>query len=91
MKVMVVVSKPGPPPVVVKISAKIDNRKIISIISTTETALTVHLVMRAGHPGDAFLMQTCQTLRDTHGIGHTTMQVETDDATVCALAPAHVV
>jgi hypothetical protein len=38
MKVMVVVSKPGPPPVVVKISAKIDSRKIISIISTTETA-----------------------------------------------------
>uniref|UniRef100_UPI00131DAA57 cation diffusion facilitator family transporter n=1 Tax=Beijerinckia sp. L45 TaxID=1641855 RepID=UPI00131DAA57 len=60
-------------------------------MSTSETALTVHLVMRAGHPGDAFLMQTCKTLRETHGIGHATMQVETDDTTVCALAPAHVV
>lgn len=60
-------------------------------MSTSETALTVHLVMRDGHPGDAFLMHTCKTLRDSHGIGHATMQVETDDATVCALAPAHVV
>ena len=60
-------------------------------MSTSETALTVHLVMPAGHPGDAFLMQACRTLRDSHGIGHATMQVETDDTTVCALAPAHVV
>lgn len=60
-------------------------------MSTSETALTVHLVMHAGHPGDGFLMQACKTLRETHGIGHATMQVETDDATVCALAPAHVV
>jgi cobalt-zinc-cadmium efflux system protein len=60
-------------------------------MSTSETALTVHLVMPGGHPGDVFLMQACQTLRDTHGIGHATMQVETDASTVCALAPAHVV
>ena len=33
-------------------------------MSTSETALTVHLLMPDGHPGDAFLMGTCRTLRD---------------------------
>ena len=60
-------------------------------ISTTATALTAHLVMPAGHPGDAFLMDLCTTLRREHRIGHVTLQVETDAATVCALAPEHVV
>lgn len=60
-------------------------------VSTSETALTVHLVMPAGHPGDGFLMSVCSKLRETHKIGHATLQVETDAATVCALAPAEVV
>lgn len=60
-------------------------------MSTSETALTVHLVMPAGHPGDAFLMECCHTLRDRHGIGHATLQVETSAVTACALAPAEVV
>jgi cobalt-zinc-cadmium efflux system protein len=60
-------------------------------MSTTETALTAHLVMPGGHPGDAFLMELCETLRVRHRIGHATFQVETDPESRCALAPAHVI
>ena len=60
-------------------------------ISTTDTALTAHLVMPGGHPGDAALMEACAGLRELFGIGHATLQVETDEATLCALAPEHVV
>ena len=60
-------------------------------MSTSETALTAHLVMPEGHPGDAFLMECCRTLRTGHGIGHATLQVETSAATACALAPEEVV
>ncbi|QDF42346.2 cation diffusion facilitator family transporter [Bradyrhizobium symbiodeficiens] len=55
-------------------------------ISTTETALTCHLVMPAG-TGDGFLMETAQLLKTTHRIGHTTLQVETHPDNGCALAP----
>ncbi|NNM74866.1 cation diffusion facilitator family transporter [Enterovirga aerilata] len=60
-------------------------------ISTTETALTAHLAMPGGHPGDGFLMRLAAELNARFRIGHVTLQVETDPATVCALAPAHVV
>jgi cobalt-zinc-cadmium efflux system protein len=60
-------------------------------MSTTETALTAHLVMPAGHPGDAALMDVCQGLRERFRIGHSTLQVEIDSDTPCALQPAHVV
>jgi cobalt-zinc-cadmium efflux system protein len=60
-------------------------------MSTTETALTVHLVMPAGHPGDPFVASVCQQVHDTFRIGHTTIQVETDPAHPCELAPEHVV
>ncbi|WP_265441746.1 cation diffusion facilitator family transporter [Bradyrhizobium sp. SEMIA] len=59
-------------------------------ISTTETALTCHLVMPAG-TGDAFLMETAQLLRTSFRIGHTTLQVETHPDNGCALAPDDVV
>lgn len=45
-------------------------------MSTTETALTAHLVMPAGHPGDAFLREIAHELDHHHGIGHATVQVE---------------
>ena len=60
-------------------------------VSTSETAMTAHLVVPSGHPGDAFLMTACRTLRETHGIGHATLQVETSLETACALAPEEVV
>lgn len=59
-------------------------------ISTTETALTCHLVMPAG-TGDAFLMETAQQLKVSFRIGHTTLQVETHADNGCALAPDDVV
>ena len=46
-------------------------------MSTTEVALTCHLVMPGGHPGDAFLDDTAQMLRRQFAIGHCTMQIET--------------
>ena len=49
-------------------------------MSTTETALTAHLVMPGGHPGDAFLRETASELRHHHRIDHATIQVETSRA-----------
>jgi cobalt-zinc-cadmium efflux system protein len=46
-------------------------------MSTTETALTAHLVMLTGNPGDAFLSRISMELHDKFGIEHTTIQVET--------------
>jgi cobalt-zinc-cadmium efflux system protein len=61
-------------------------------MSTTETALTAHLVMPAGCPSDRFITQVADELRERYGIGHATIQVETGDgAHPCALAPDHVV
>jgi cobalt-zinc-cadmium efflux system protein len=59
-------------------------------ISTTETALTCHLVMPTG-AGDSFLMETAQMLTTSFRIGHTTLQVETHPDNGCALAPDDVV
>jgi cobalt-zinc-cadmium efflux system protein len=60
-------------------------------MSTTDTALTCHLLMPGGHPSDAFLSEVCQSLQRKFGIGHTTIQVETDAAYGCPLEPEHVV
>ncbi|RSU47220.1 cation diffusion facilitator family transporter [Sphingomonas sp. S-NIH.Pt15_0812] len=49
-------------------------------MSTTEPILTAHLVMPAGHPGDAFLDGVHELLHDRFGIGHATLQVESGDA-----------
>jgi cobalt-zinc-cadmium efflux system protein len=45
-------------------------------ISTTEPALTAHLVMPAGSPGDLFLAQVQRDLHDRFGIEHVTIQIE---------------
>jgi cobalt-zinc-cadmium efflux system protein len=60
-------------------------------MSTTETALTCHLVIPEGHPGDAFLMQTARELHHRFGIGHVTVQTETSRENACVLAPDEVV
>jgi cobalt-zinc-cadmium efflux system protein len=61
-------------------------------MSTTETALTCHLVMPGGHPGDAVLSRTAHELQHRFGIAHTTIQIELADTDeVCALTPEHVV
>lgn len=48
-------------------------------MSTTETALTAHLVMPDGHPGDDFLHQVSDELHHHFGIDHTTLQIEIND------------
>jgi cobalt-zinc-cadmium efflux system protein len=60
-------------------------------MSTTETALTCHLVIPDGHPGDEFLQELCHELHDKFGIAHPTLQIELANAGVCKLAPEHVV
>lgn len=61
-------------------------------MSTTEVALTVHLVTPDEHPGDAFLAQVCQELHEHFGIEHATIHIELGDSgSVCALASENVV
>ncbi|WP_156302953.1 cation diffusion facilitator family transporter, partial [Methylogaea oryzae] len=45
-------------------------------MSTTESALTAHLVMPAGHPGDAFIDDVVGELKAHHAIHHCTLQIE---------------
>jgi cobalt-zinc-cadmium efflux system protein len=61
-------------------------------MSTTETALTCHLVMPSGHPGDAALAAIAQELRARFGIVHATIQIELADSDeICVLTPEHLV
>jgi cobalt-zinc-cadmium efflux system protein len=60
-------------------------------MSTTETALTCHLVMPKGHPGDEFLQKIYRQLHDKFEIVHPTLQIELGNAGACKLAPEHVV
>ncbi|HWK94266.1 MAG TPA: cation diffusion facilitator family transporter [Pseudolabrys sp.] len=55
-------------------------------MSTTENALTAHLVTPAGHPGDAFLHRLAEELQHRFKIGHTTVQIEVEDSGACASA-----
>ncbi|HET7062480.1 MAG TPA: cation diffusion facilitator family transporter [Nitrosospira sp.] len=45
-------------------------------LSTTESALTVHLVMPNGYPGDAFMENIRETLNVRFSIHHCTIQIE---------------
>lgn len=45
-------------------------------MSTTENALTAHLVMPEGELKDKFLGKVCRTLHDQFGIEHSTIQIE---------------
>lgn len=54
-------------------------------MSTTETALTVHLLVPGGYPGDAYTAKVADALKDKFGIDHATIQIETDPGTPCEL------
>jgi cobalt-zinc-cadmium efflux system protein len=61
-------------------------------MSTTETALTAHLVMTKDACPPHFLRDVCRELDRAFHIDHATLQVETPDAPdPCALAPHDVV
>jgi cobalt-zinc-cadmium efflux system protein len=59
-------------------------------MSTTETALTCHLVMPDGYPEDDFLDAVYVGLQQHFGIEHPTIQIERGDRP-CKLSPAHIV
>ena len=51
-------------------------------LSTNDHALTGHLIMPDGHPGDAFLQQVQHALQEQFGIRHCTLQVEQSTCTI---------
>lgn len=57
-------------------------------LSTTDAALTCHLVMPDGVSGDGFLRDVSDRLHRRFGIGHTTIQIERAFVRQCADAPA---
>lgn len=59
-------------------------------LSTTETALTAHVIRPTNQDGDDFLHAACEGLVHRFNIGHATLQVETD-GNACRLAPDEVV
>ncbi len=58
-------------------------------LSTTETALTCHIVTPAGHPGDVALHRTAEELNEHFGIGHVTLQPELESPSAAHLASVH--
>jgi cobalt-zinc-cadmium efflux system protein len=57
-------------------------------MSTTESALTVHLVMPGGYPGDTFMDDIMQTLKVRFFVQHSTLQIELGTTThACSLSP----
>lgn len=56
-------------------------------LSTTESALTVHLVMPDGYPGDAFMEDIRENLGSRYTIHHSTLQIEQGTSNhVCPIA-----
>jgi cobalt-zinc-cadmium efflux system protein len=61
-------------------------------MSTSDIALTAHLLMPAGHPGDDFLHDVSERLGDRFHIHHATLQIEIGNSGMsCRLAPDDVV
>ena len=61
-------------------------------MSTTEVALTVHLVMEEAPANDSFLHEVSDALYERFGIGHATTQIECGNCERdCRQAPVHVV
>jgi cobalt-zinc-cadmium efflux system protein len=59
-------------------------------LSTRETALTVHLIMPKGHPGDKFLKDIGRDLEAKFKIVHPTIQIEIGDSGDCPREPDEV-
>ncbi|MCW3477206.1 cation diffusion facilitator family transporter [Limobrevibacterium gyesilva] len=61
-------------------------------LSTTETALTAHLVRTDSADDQVLIDRACRTLSERYRIRHATLQVETETAAVtCRLRPDHVI
>ncbi|MCZ8251753.1 MAG: cation diffusion facilitator family transporter [Hylemonella sp.] len=66
--------------------ARVDDLHVWAM-STTQVALTAHLLMPAGAPGDAFLRDTSEGLREHFGIAHVTLQTATTSLAPTCAAP----
>jgi cobalt-zinc-cadmium efflux system protein len=61
-------------------------------MSTTETALTAHLVMPGNSYDPSFLVSACKALHDKFDVDHATLQIDPQEAPApCALAPDDIV
>lgn len=61
-------------------------------MSTTETALTAHLVMPGNACDPTFLASVCRELHDQFKVDHPTLQIDPQEAPLpCALAPDDIV
>lgn len=58
-------------------------------MSTSEIALTVHLVVRDAAVDNDFLLSIQEHLQDCFGIGHSTIQVETATARNSCMLEKH--
>jgi cobalt-zinc-cadmium efflux system protein len=55
-------------------------------MSTTESALTAHLIMPGGYPGDDFMARVAAELQARYAIHHSTLQImQNATGTACAL------
>ncbi|MDB5644232.1 MAG: czcD, partial [Hyphomicrobiales bacterium] len=54
-------------------------------LSTQDVAMSCHLVMPAGHPGDAFLTEAARLLKSRFEINHPTLQIDLERRTACPL------
>ena len=60
-------------------------------LSTTETALTAHLLMPELSRPDAFLLEASKRLADRFGIRHATLQIEQGSTIACPHASRDIV
>lgn len=61
-------------------------------MSTTDVALTAHLVKPVVEDEDLLIANTCRELHDRFGIEHAAIQIERARGTPpCQLAPSHVI
>lgn len=58
-------------------------------LSTREVALTAHLIIPSGHPGDHFLADAAKALAEKFGVVHTTLQIETSPHEVPCTLDGH--
>jgi cobalt-zinc-cadmium efflux system protein len=54
-------------------------------LSTRDTAMSCHLVMPAGHPGDAFLSEAARVMKARFNIIHPTFQIDFEKHVNCPL------
>jgi cobalt-zinc-cadmium efflux system protein len=54
-------------------------------LSTRDNAMSCHLVMPAGHPGDAFLTEAARVVKARFDINHPTFQIDFEKRANCPL------